>query len=424
MLCGEYDPGRAHGVVTWRVYDGLPVVEIVNNWACGSFADSYRSPAITARLRSVLHAVQPEVIHAHSLLNLSFDLPAVAEDMGIPVVGTLHDYTLACASGGQRVHRAAAHRCEVIDTTRCARCFRESPFFSQIAFGKVAPPSRTAGQLREIASRAIRRFPMAGQALLRTAQHASTFPVTAADIEARLAYARHAFSRVSCWIAPSASIAREFESLGFDASRIRISDYGFRPMPRAARRPVSSPLRVGFVGTLVWHKGVHVLLDAASGLPRDRYTLTLFGDPDVFPPYTADLTRQSAGLPVRFAGPFRREDASAAFAQIDVLVVPSIWLENSPLVIHEAYMAGVPVVGARIGGIVDLVHDGTTGLLYDPDSPTELRAVLQRLIDAPSDLDRLAAALPAVKSIEDDAAEIERLYEAVIANSGRERQPS
>ena len=74
----------------------------------------------------------------------------------------------------------------------------------------------------------------------------------------------------------------------------------------------------------------------------------------MFPEYAAGLRAQAAGLPVRFMGAFDRERTADVYAQIDVLVVPSLWLENSPLVIHEAFMAGVPVVGARIGGIADL----------------------------------------------------------------------
>ena len=64
----------------------------------------------------VLDAVQPHVVHVHSLLNLSFDLPAVARARGVPVVATLHDYSLVCPSGGQRVHRADAHL--VVDRPR------------------------------------------------------------------------------------------------------------------------------------------------------------------------------------------------------------------------------------------------------------------------------------------------------------------
>jgi glycosyltransferase involved in cell wall biosynthesis len=73
-------------------------------------------------------------------------------------------------------------------------------------------------------------------------------------------------------------------------------------------------------------------------------------------------------------------------------------------------MAGIPVVGARIGGIPDLVTDGTNGLLYDPVSPERLQAALQRLIDEPGLLDRLSAGIPPVKSIATDAREWERTY--------------
>ena len=49
LLCAEYDPSRAHGHLTWREHDGLPVVELVNNWMAASLADTYASPLLTAR---------------------------------------------------------------------------------------------------------------------------------------------------------------------------------------------------------------------------------------------------------------------------------------------------------------------------------------------------------------------------------------
>ena len=125
------------------------------------------------RLRAILRVVQPNVLHLHSLLNLSFDLPALAADARIPAVGTLHDYTLACASGGQRVHRADAHRCDVIDTQRCARCFSESPFHAQLTFGRLAPTRGTAGSLRHLVGGALRQFPRAAALVARRVQHAA-----------------------------------------------------------------------------------------------------------------------------------------------------------------------------------------------------------------------------------------------------------
>src|SRR6478672_4770881 len=62
VLCSEFDPSRSHGEVTWRVHEGLPVVEVVNNWACRSFEETYRSPVITSQLERVLRITQPEVL--------------------------------------------------------------------------------------------------------------------------------------------------------------------------------------------------------------------------------------------------------------------------------------------------------------------------------------------------------------------------
>ncbi len=125
------------------------------------------------------------------------------------------------------------------------------------------------------------------------------------------------------------------------------------------------------------------------------------------------------GLPVTFTGRFDRADAAEIYGALDVLVVPSLWPENSPLVIHEAFMAGVVVVAARAGGIPGLVADGVSGLLFDASSPESLANALARLIDDPGLVDRLRAASPAVRSIGQDAAEWEARYRAVVDVAGR-----
>ena len=416
VLCGEYDPSRLHGQVTWRVHKGLPVVELVNNQVCASFEDTYRSPVISDRLAHVLHAVQPDVIHIHNLLNLSFDLPAMAHARGIPVVATLHDYALVCPTGGQRIHRAEQYVCHVIDTGRCVRCFRESPLHAHIAFGKLATVSRRPGPMHRAAVAMRRRFPGLTTQVARAMPAVTT---TKREIDQRLAAARRVFNEVDLFVAPSPSIAEEFKRLGVEAAKVRVSDYGFVPLRRNARNgngETRPPLRIGYVGTLVWHKGVHVLLDAVRALPSNAYELKIFGNPDVFPDYASELREAAGGLPVQFMGAFDHERIAEVYAQIDVLVVPSLWLENSPLVIHEAFMAGVPVVGARIGGIADLVDDGRTGLLYDPTSSSELRAALGGLIQNATRLNELAelTRTTRVKPIAQDAEEWERTYDEVL----------
>jgi glycosyltransferase involved in cell wall biosynthesis len=408
VLAAEYDPAAAHGTLRWRSVGGLTVIEVVNNWEFRTFEETYSSPRINEQLAHALDAVRPDVVHVHNLLNLSFDLPRLASERGAVVAATVHDYTLVCPSGGQRVHVAEQHVCAEIDPARCSTCFVQSPFQSQMAAGRLTRSA--AGRSLGRAGLMLRRL-APGAAALATRSIGRAGTVSPGDIRRRLASARHVFETVDLFVAPSASIGAELVRLGADRRRVEISDYGFHVPakgPRAAR-DVNAPVRIGFVGTLVWHKGVHVLFEAARSL-HGAFEIHLYGDATVFPEYVGRLRRTAAGVPVTFHGGFDRAHVAEVYSALDVLVVPSLWPENSPLVIHEAFMHGVTVVGSRTGGIPDLVVDGVNGLLADAFSPDSLRSALQRLISDSGLRARLAAAAPGVKTIAEDAAEWDARY--------------
>jgi glycosyltransferase involved in cell wall biosynthesis len=422
VVAAEYDPARPHGTLAWRVHAGLPVIELVNNWE-GSFGDSWRSARIGAQLDRVLRATQPDVVHVHSLLNLSFELPRLARVRGAAVVATLHDHSLVCPAGGQRLHLVERTVCGDIDPARCAACYPHSPFHAQMSVGAV---SRAAGRGGRLIGRAAKW--MAGRAP-RAAGFASRQvaarvpPIPIADIQARLDHLRQVFDSVQLFVAPSRFVADAHEQSGLPRSKLVVSDYGFVPL--APRRPDWRPpdsmrpkVRIGFVGTLVRHKGPHVLLEAARQLPAGSFDIEIWGALDTFPDYTAHLKALAHGLPVTFCGAFRNEQAAEVFGRFDVLVVPSLWPENSPLVIHEGFMVGVPVVAARMGGIPELVRDGVNGVLYDPPSPAALAEALGGLLLAPGRLRDMAARAPAVKTIQEDARDWEQRYETLAREAG------
>ena len=414
VLCAEYDPARRHGEVTWRVYDGVPVVEVVNNWIGQSFEDSYRPALINERIGQVLDAVQPDVVHVHNLLNLSLDLPAMARARGIPVVATLHDYTLVCPSGGQRVHLAESHLCETIDTARCARCFRESPFYAQLSVGAIASAA-PGGLVQRVAGLARRAFPVLVSRAATAARRLPMVEVTPPLMDARLVRAKQTFEDIDEFVAPSKSIAEEFVRLGVDATRLEVSGYGHTPVQAAEVRRPRTPLRIGFLGTIAWHKGVHVIIDAVKDLPPSAVELRIFGSTAVAPDYVATLRQRATGLPVRFEGPFDSGQVADVCASIDVMVVPSLWPENAPLVIQEASLAGVPVIGARMGGIPEFVREGENGWLFDPRRPVELTTILRDLVRRPDEVARRAASSPPIRTMQDDARAWEGRYRRVIA---------
>ena len=113
-------------------------------------------------------------------------------------------------------------------------------------------------------------------------------------------------------------------------------------------------------------------------------------------------------------GRFDNTDVGSVFAQLDVLVIPSLWYENSPLTIHEAYLAGIPVIASDHGGMAELVHDGVSGLHFRRGDAADLRAKITRLLDEPDLLEQLARDIPAVKSIADDAVAMEGRYQNLL----------
>jgi glycosyltransferase involved in cell wall biosynthesis len=251
------------------------------------------------------------------------------------------------------------------------------------------------------------------------------------EVQARLDALREVFDAVQLFVAPSKAVADEHERLGLHRSKLLVSDYGFVRHPlrstsgahpgrapglesNASQRVSFVPVRIGFVGTLVWHKGLHVLLEAVRQLPVGAWEMEAWGALDTFPDYTDELRRMAAGRPVHLRGAFPNEQAAEVYSRFDLLVVPSLWPENSPLVIHEAFMAGVPVVAARIGGIPELIHDGVNGVLYDAHSASSLADALRGLILRPDRIADMAARAPHVKAIDEDAKDWERRYESAL----------
>ena len=424
FLCAEYDPAATHGSLRARSLRGIPVTELVNNWAFSSLEQSVGSPETNRQLARALGSESSgqghDLLHLHSLQGLSLDLPRLALDLGMPSVATLHDYSLFCPAGGQLLPHGltgqATAPCQVLDPERCSRCFSRSPLGKLLGLGRALPDhgglqqaARAAALLRRVLPAG---FGPAGQ-LLSLMGRGTTTP---AQIARRLERARAAAQLIDPLVAPSKAMAERMISLGLPSQRVEVSDYGFVPLPRLARSRGQGRLRLGYVGSLVPHKGADLLLKAAPSLGASVEIL-VHGDPKVCPEYSAKLRRMARGLPVQFAGPFTPEQAPEVYAGLDCLVVTSRWPENSPLVIHEAFQAGLPVVAPEPGGCAELVRHGLNGLHYETGSAESLAQQLRCLIQRPELLRDLADGVPEVKSLERDADQwLERYQRSLTAH--------
>jgi glycosyltransferase involved in cell wall biosynthesis len=170
------------------------------------------------------------------------------------------------------------------------------------------------------------------------------------------------------------------------------------------------------------HKGVHVLVDAFRRVHDPGITLDLHGPLTMAPAYVERLRIAAAGDPrIRFRGGFAEGGQADILAGLDLVVVPSVWWENSPLVVLEALAEGVPVVASAIGGLPEIVPEGA-GMVVPPGDAAALAAVLA---DAAAGR-VLGGALPpvALKTIDEGARELVGVYASLSESSKGKRAAS
>jgi glycosyltransferase involved in cell wall biosynthesis len=117
---------------------------------------------------------------------------------------------------------------------------------------------------------------------------------------------------------------------------------------------------------------------------------------------------------VSWAGHFAGSQVWDVLAEIDVLVIPSRWVENSPNSILEAQAVGVPIVGTNLGGIAELVTHERNGLLFIIDDANDLARQMQRLLDEPQLIARLRFSPLAFRSVEEELGQIAALYQELV----------
>jgi glycosyltransferase involved in cell wall biosynthesis len=224
------------------------------------------------------------------------------------------------------------------------------------------------------------------------------------------------FRSVDRFIAPSAYLRNRFIACGLPADRILHLPYGIRHFDRPAPAPRKDDrLHFGYIGAFHPHKGVHLLLDAFRGLGH-RATLDLHGCSFNTPVSEAHFKRSTTdpveGVVVH--GRYQNNEVYSILSHLDVVVVPSIWYENSPLTIQEAQLAGVPVITADVGGMAELVQDGINGRLFRCNDSTDLRRVIIEIIENPQQLIGYKKHAPEVLCIMNQARKVRALYQSLI----------
>ncbi len=322
--------------------------------------DGYQHEATDRAIEQLVRSFHPDLAHIGHLNHLSMGIPEKLRALGVPVVFTLHDFWLMCPRGqflqvnfGEReFHRL----CHGQSDGQCARhCY--SRFFS-------------------------------GQAETR----ADDVAYWTDWVAQRMVAARRAAAAVDRFIAPSEQLLRRFvQDFGIENGRIEYLDYGFQTerLPPVGPPEMNGEYVFGYIGTHIPAKGVNLLLEAFGQL-RAPARLKIWGRP--LGAATAALRAMAApfGDRVEFLGEYEnRHIADEVLGRVHGIVVPSIWEENSPLVIHEAQACRIPVITANVGGMAEYVAHGENGLLFRHRDAGDLAAKMAFAAAHPADMRRL-----------------------------------
>lgn len=342
-----------------------------------------RPELMAADLGSWLQALRPTIVHLHHYLHFGVELIRVIRNAlpGCPIVVTLHEFLAICARDGQMVKSDGR------------LCHRETPAECALCMPQYSPQ----------------------------------------DFFMRKLYIQSFMKLVDCFIAPSRFLRDRYIEWGLPSARVTVLENPLRPLrakaedllsfQKSRESDQSRTIQFGYFGQITPYKGVDILVDAFNRLPeqiRLRAELEIYGAGhdrfgDSFKKRFVELTA-SAGPRILFCGPYEPSQVGDLMRNVDWVIVPSSWWENSPLTIQEAFSAGRPVICGDIGGMAEKVTDGIDGFHHRAGSSISLMHVLKRVIQNPELGDEMAGRVQSKNRKYDDALPFVRLYEALRDN--------
>jgi glycosyltransferase involved in cell wall biosynthesis len=337
--------------------------------------------SLTADFERFVADVAPDVIHFHHFLGFGVEAIRAARRAAphAPVVVTLHEYLSICNNHGQMVKAKSQ-----------ALCNRASPAECNVCFPDISP----------------------------------------AQFMRRELFIKSFFAECDAFVSPSDFLLERFAQWGLPREKLHMFENGLDDAEAAPPRPVARDgrrNRFGYFGQLNPFKGAKVLVEAVGRVPADVWgedsVLNIFGgnlevQPEAFQAEFRKLMQQ-AGRRVRFFGSYKSHDLPQLMREIDWVVVPSTWWENSPVVIQEAFFHGRPIITSDIGGMAEKVRHGVDGLHFRASSAESLVDRLVEAIRNPTIWTKLRARIRKPVTAVEAAEQHLALYRQLAAQRGR-----
>ncbi len=353
--------------------------------------DGYRHKQMDDNFSELVKKLNPDIAHIGHVNHLSTGLIDELNKLKIPIVYTLHDFWLMCPRG-QFLTRSIGNEnnfqlCEKQDDKKCATDCYKVYFSGQEVY-----------QTKEI-------------------ENWSSW------IHQRMIETKAVIKKVDLFIAPSNYLRDRFiNDFGVPENKIIYLDYGFPTeyLTQTEKSKEKTNYTFGYIGTHIPAKGVNILIEAFKQI-EEPATLKIFGRANGQSTNALKSLAENSKNKIEFSGEYINHNlANDVFSNVDCIVVPSIWGENSPLVIHEAQSCKVPVITADFGGMKEYVQHNVNGLLFEHRNANSLAEQMKFAVSNPDKMKTLGekgylySADGRVPNIQDHCKELENIYSKFI----------
>lgn len=392
--------------VTEKKFDGYVGWEVKKDVRkITSFQETYIDEKIEDVFENKIKELKPDVVHFHHLLHLSCNLPKIAKKYKIPIVLTLHDFWFQCFAI-KRVD-LAGKMCDFVDINKCEACIkRKIPL--NYAEKKIIQKIRNENFLK----------------LLKKAyfikEQIKNFLINKKDsgeIQIRNKKLMEVLLSCDLVIAPTKFLHNEFLKWGLKEGKLIYSADGIEDTHfRDNEKNKSDKFRFAFIGSIVPEKGLEVAVDAFNKISDLNCLLYIYGDLNYDKRYS-DVIKKKSGKnkKIIFKGTFAPEKIGKVFKDIDCLIMPSVWAENSPLVVKNAILAKTPVLASDIPGVWDMIKNNHDGLLFKMGNAEDLTDKMKKILDE-KEYSRIKKNIAPIKTTKENAEELVIIYKKLIKN--------
>lgn len=172
-----------------------------------------------------------------------------------------------------------------------------------------------------------------------------------------------------------------------------------------------------FMGTFIWHKGIHVLIKAFKMIKNDKLKLKIFGRGDERDPYVKDILNLGKDdKRIEFCGTFDYSELPKIMQEISIIVIPSSYKENFPLVMQNSLAYRKPVIASNLGGMPEVIKDGVNGFLFEQENTEQLARIIHKISQNPEIIKKLKEGIVSPPRIEAEALQYENIYRNLLTN--------